>query len=68
MPIARPISTIQGTWKKVLETDRLRRSSQNVSVIGQKVCIYGGEIEPRQPVDDKVDTLNLDLGMSHMQS
>lgn len=63
MPVARPISTLKGTWVKVLDTERLRRSSHVLSVINQHVCIFGGEIEPRKPVDAKVDILSLKTGM-----
>ncbi|KAH4208635.1 hypothetical protein HBI95_093320 [Parastagonospora nodorum] len=54
-----PINTLKGTWTRVLDTDRLRRSSQVVSVIDNRVCIFGGEVLPRQPVDDKIDVLSL---------
>lgn len=57
-----PISTLKGTWTRILDTDRLRRSSQVVSVIDQTVCIFGGEVQPRQPIDDKVDILSLKPG------
>jgi hypothetical protein len=57
-----PISTLQGTWTRILDEDRLRRSSQVVSVIDQTVCIFGGEVQPRQPVDDKVDIFSLKPG------
>jgi hypothetical protein len=54
-----PVNTLKGTWMRVLDTDRLRRSSQVLSVIGDRICIFGGEVQPRQPVDDKVDVLSL---------
>lgn len=63
MPIARPISTLKGTWTRLLDEERLRRSSQVLSVVDQTVCIFGGEVQPRQPVDDKVDVFSLKLGM-----
>lgn len=55
--IARPISTLKGTWTRLLDTERLRRSSQVLSVIDDKICIFGGEVQPRQPIDDKIDVL-----------
>jgi hypothetical protein len=58
-----PISTLKGTWTRILDEDRLRRSSQVVSVIDQTVCIFGGEVQPRQPVDDKVDVFSLKPGI-----
>jgi hypothetical protein len=54
-----PISTLKGSWTRLLETDRLQRSSQVLSVIDNTVCIFGGEVQPRQPVDDKIDVLSL---------
>jgi hypothetical protein len=63
MPIRKPISTLKGTWTRLLDTERLRRSSQVLSVIDQTVCIFGGEVHPRQPVDDKVDVFSLQPGI-----
>src|SRR5689334_13776128 len=62
-----PINTLRGTWSRLLEADRLRRSSQVLSVIDQTVYIFGGEVQPRQPVDDKIDVLSLKPGISPRQ-
>lgn len=62
MPVARPISTLKGTWTRLLDTERLRRSSQVLSIIDGNVCIFGGEIKPREPLDDKVDVVSLKPG------
>jgi hypothetical protein len=61
-----PINTLTGTWTRLLQTERLQRSSQVLSVIDNTVCIFGGEVQPRQPVDNKVDiiSLNSNSGMS----
>lgn len=59
---ARPISTLKGTWTRLLDTERLRRSSQVLSVIDDKICIFGGEVQPRQPVDDQIDVLSTKPG------
>ncbi|KAF2648263.1 galactose oxidase [Lophiostoma macrostomum CBS 122681] len=62
MPVnipARPISTLKGTWTRIITEDRLRRSSQVLTAIGQDICIFGGEVLPRQPVDDQVDVVSL---------
>jgi hypothetical protein len=63
MPIRKPISTLTGTWMRLLDTERLRRSSQVLSVIDETVYIFGGEVQPRQPVDDKVDVFSLQPGI-----
>ncbi|KAE8823049.1 hypothetical protein PTNB85_10228 [Pyrenophora teres f. teres] len=58
-----PISTLNGTWKRLASEERLRRSSQVVSVVQQNVCIFGGEVKPREPIDNKVDIFSLTSGM-----
>lgn len=63
MPVGRPINMLKGTWTRLLDTERLRRSSQVLSVIDQTVFIFGGEVKPREPVDDKVDLFSLKSGM-----
>jgi hypothetical protein len=57
-----PINTLKGTWQRLAQNDRLKRSSQIVSVIDNHVCVFGGEVQPRQPVDDKVDVVALNSG------
>jgi hypothetical protein len=62
MPVSMPINTLKGQWKRLLTDERLRRSSQVLSVIDQQVCIFGGEVKPREPIDDKVDMFSLKSG------
>jgi hypothetical protein len=62
-PRAMPINTLKGTWTRLLDTERLQRSSQVVSVIDNTVCIFGGEVQPRQPVDDQIDVFSLKSGI-----
>jgi hypothetical protein len=63
MPMMKkPINMLKGKWTRLLNEDRLQRSSQVLSVIDQTVCIFGGEVQPRQPVDDKVDVFSLKPG------
>lgn len=38
----------------VVESDDIRRSSHVVAVVDSELLIFGGEIKPRQPVDNKV--------------
>ncbi|KAJ4184066.1 Hypothetical protein NCS54_01467200 [Fusarium falciforme] len=47
------------TWTRIASSVRLYRSSQAVSVVGQKVYIFGGELVPRQPVDNSIDVVKL---------
>ncbi|KAF4956369.1 hypothetical protein FGADI_3946 [Fusarium gaditjirri] len=57
MASARPPSA---TWSRITSSKRLYRSSQAVSSVGQKVYIFGGELLPREPVDNRVDVISLD--------
>lgn len=53
---------LKGNWKRILSEDRLRRSSHVLSVLDNTVCIFGGEVQPRQPVDNQVDIVSLKSG------
>ncbi|OAA35462.1 Kelch repeat protein [Beauveria brongniartii RCEF 3172] len=46
-------------WSRLVATQRLYRSSQTVTVVGQKAYIFGGELVPRQPVDNKFDIVEI---------
>jgi hypothetical protein len=59
MPISKPVWSLNGKWARLHDAERLRRSSQVLSVVGNTAYIFGGEVQPRQPVDDKVDVLPL---------
>ncbi|KAF3229025.1 hypothetical protein TWF192_001769 [Orbilia oligospora] len=50
--------SIRGTWTKIAESDRLKRSSQSLAVVGQQVYIYGGEVTARVPVDGALELIN----------
>ena len=62
MPVSLPINTLKGNWARLHSTERLRRSSHVVSVIDKTVYIFGGEVQPRQPIDDQIDVLSLQSG------
>ena len=53
------MSTMSGTWRKLADTERLQRSSHSMSVIGSQAWIFGGELQPRQPVDNQFDLIEL---------
>ena len=61
--IGKPVWTNNGTWTRLLASERLRRSSHVVSVIEQKAYIFGGEVEPRKPVDDQLDVVSFAASM-----
>lgn len=44
---------------KLLECEILRRSSQIISVVGERAYIFGGELRPREPRDNDVHTVVL---------
>ncbi|ATY66263.1 Kelch repeat [Cordyceps militaris] len=46
-------------WSRLIGTKRLYRSSQTVTVIGQQAYIFGGELIPRQPIDNKFDVIEI---------
>lgn len=50
---------IAATWTKIASSDSIRRSSQVVGVVDNQLFIYGGELKPRQPVDNKLYVLPL---------
>lgn len=60
MPVGKPVWNNNGTWSRVHQADRLRRSSQVLSVIDKTAYIFGGEVQPRQPIDSQLDVVSLD--------
>ncbi|RDI87333.1 hypothetical protein Vi05172_g2830 [Venturia inaequalis] len=47
-------------WQKIAASDEIRRSSQTIAVQDDgTLTIFGGEIVPRQPVDNKIYSLSL---------
>jgi hypothetical protein len=46
-------------WQRVAASDELRRSSQTIGIANGQLGIFGGELKPREPVDNKV--YNVDL-------
>lgn len=55
---------LSATWRQLTTSPILERSSQTVSVINDKVYIFGGELQPREPRDNNVHILNLNDGKS----
>jgi hypothetical protein len=47
-------------WYPIAQSDRLCRSSQAVSVVGQKAYIFGGELHPRSPVGNRIDIVDFE--------
>ncbi|PVI05668.1 galactose oxidase [Periconia macrospinosa] len=63
MPMIRkPIWHLNGSWKPLLTaSERIRRSSQTLSILNGNAYIFGGEVEPRKPVDNHLDVVALTL-------
>lgn len=63
MPLGRlqqdTMTKISALWTQIASSDRLRRSSQAVSILGDRVYVFGGELLPREPVDNQVDFVEL---------
>ncbi|EUC30065.1 hypothetical protein COCCADRAFT_104801 [Bipolaris zeicola 26-R-13] len=68
MPVGKPVNTLKGSWKRLLNDERLRRSSQVLSVVDSNVCIFGGEVKPREPIDDKVDVVPLKSNATNLET
>ncbi|KAJ6440690.1 kelch repeat protein [Purpureocillium lavendulum] len=56
------MATISAKWLRLASSACLQRSSQALAVVGSKAWIFGGELQPRQPVDNQLDVV--DLGYS----
>ncbi|KAJ7885099.1 hypothetical protein B0H14DRAFT_2699687 [Mycena olivaceomarginata] len=49
---------MKGTWEKI-SVSPLARSSHSIDVVAGTVYIFGGELEPRKPVDDAIHAVTL---------
>lgn len=47
------------TWTQLVSSTRLQRSSQTLSIAQGKAWIFGGEVLPREPVDNQIDVVEL---------
>ncbi|KAJ6785602.1 hypothetical protein PWT90_00474 [Aphanocladium album] len=57
---------VTAEWSRLVATQRLYRSSQTVTVVGQQAYTFGGELIPRQPVDNKFDVVDLSGKSDHI--
>jgi hypothetical protein len=62
-PLKSPSHVMKGTWEKI-EVPPVKRSSHSVDVISGKAYIFGGEIRPREPVDNDMHIVSLPLSLS----
>ncbi|KIW03372.1 uncharacterized protein PV09_05580 [Verruconis gallopava] len=46
-------------WQRIASSDDLRRSSQTIGVANGRLDVFGGELKPREPVDNKLYHVDL---------
>ncbi|KAL2148724.1 hypothetical protein VTH82DRAFT_1871 [Thermothelomyces myriococcoides] len=51
-------STMKGTWEKI-QIPPLPRSSHSADIVDGNLYIFGGEVEPRRPVDNDMHVITL---------
>ncbi|KAF2213689.1 hypothetical protein CERZMDRAFT_38860 [Cercospora zeae-maydis SCOH1-5] len=56
------------TWKKLAAAEPLQRSSHNINAVGNSIYVFGGELKPREPRDNDLHKLDLNVGCSSVQS
>lgn len=56
----------KATWTRIVSSASLDRSSQAASIVGNKLYIFGGELQPRQPVDSKIHVIDLTQGIGKL--
>ncbi|KAF3937823.1 hypothetical protein ABW19_dt0206679 [Dactylella cylindrospora] len=59
LAVSYTMASITGKWTKLTESDRLKRSSQSLAIIGSQAYLFGGEQTARVPVDSSVDLISL---------
>ena len=57
--VAKPTMPLKATFNKIPTSNPLPRSSHSLSVIKGRAFIFGGEIKPREPVDNAVHVYTL---------
>lgn len=51
----------QGTWERVDDIPTLKRSSHSLDIVAGSAYVFGGEINPREPVDNDMHVVRLPL-------
>ncbi|KAL8786787.1 MAG: hypothetical protein Q9213_002608 [Squamulea squamosa] len=59
MAIAKPTMPLKATWRRLVTSRPLPRSSHSLSVIKGKAYVFGGEEKPREPVGNDMHVLTL---------
>ncbi|KAH8788075.1 kelch repeat protein [Diaporthe sp. PMI_573] len=53
------MTKLKATWTQLTQSARLQRSSQCLSVLRSQAFVFGGEVIPRQPIDNRLDVIGL---------
>ncbi|OIW24968.1 kelch repeat protein [Coniochaeta ligniaria NRRL 30616] len=53
------MANLSASWTRLASSERLGRSSQSLSVLGSQAWVFGGELLPREPVDNRLDVVEL---------
>lgn len=61
-------SIVSARWTKLVATPRLCRSSHILSADASRIFIFGGELLPRQPVDNHLDQIDIDAELKGIVS
>ena len=58
--VAKPTMPLKASpWKRISSDISLPRSSHSLSIVKDKAYIFGGEVKPREPVDNSVHVIRL---------
>ena len=57
--VAQPTMPIKARWTPIPTSESLPRSSHSFSIVKGRAYIFGGEIEPRRPVDNDMHVITL---------
>ncbi len=53
---------LSARWTRLVSSERLERSSQSLAVLQSRAWVFGGELLPREPVDNRIDVIDLRPG------
>ncbi|KAF1991865.1 galactose oxidase, partial [Aulographum hederae CBS 113979] len=53
------LAKMKGTWRRLASSEGLQRSSHVVAASHDELVVFGGEVKPRQPVDNKLYAISL---------
>lgn len=60
LPNFKSDASMKGTWQHI-SVPPLPRSSHSLNVVGGSAYVFGGEVEPRQPVDNDMHVITLPM-------